>query len=403
MKSNTATSERSDSPSLPPVLTPETNQPIPPPRKREGEITCHVCGKRFKRASWLTYHLQINHPNEIEPPVGVPISVLKAIPLTLSETRKKTHHNCPHCDWKFKNPDRLALHLSQHHGKPTTPTKQDSDPQKETTAATNLDSIQLFFDSISCNQSARIVREFESILKHTNQFVSHLNADVLNPDASVNFDQMLQSNRGLLTKQQDIYEAVIQLISVKKDSLKFAFEDWATKNSPEAIDIEDYSTFKMDTDVQLELNADGAIVAEKKPNDISINGGDMKPNTNGVPSKYVEKKHVECQTNIQACDLHLSDCLEGDGEYEFLDSKSGMFMTNKVEIIDDDDEVKVEAWEEVMISNSDDDDNEEMVELIEVDDDDYEEPFEVEVKPTMPINAPIQCKLNYETIICILF
>lgn len=170
------------------------------------------------------------------------------------------------------------------------------------------------------------------------------------------------------------------------------------KNSPEPVDIEDYSTFKMDTGVQLELNADGTIVAEKKVNDISTtNGGattDVLNETKGGETnkstlKIVDLKDAECQTNIQASDMQLSDCLEGDEEFEFLDSKTGVYMTNKVEIVDE-----VDIKEEV----NDDDDNEEMVELIEVDD---EEDFEIEVKPTtavniqpefIPIDAPIQCK-----------
>lgn len=282
---------------------------------------------------------------------------------TVVESIEKKHYNCPHCEWKFKNPDRLELHVSQHHGQRLNPTAKQPSPSKPN----ELDTIHRFFDSISTNQTARIVREFEAILKQTNQFVNHLNAESLSPDTTANFDQLQLSNRSLLTKQFEIYDAATQLISVKRDSLKFAFEDWVQKHAPEPVEIEDYSTLNMDTGVKLELNSDGAIVTEKS----------AEPCTNGESThdaqpKPVELKHAECQTNIQGSDLHLSDCLQADGEYEFLDSKTGMYVTNKV-IVPKDEEVEppndlVELYE---VLNSDSDD-ENMVEMIEVDEE-YEE------------------------------
>lgn len=368
IKSHAAASpnrERSDTPDMP-VLTSESEQDIKtkPSPKPVVVKQCRVCGKRFKRPSWLKYHMKTRHPEtKLAKSQKAPAPPTNSAPQPAETGDIKKHYNCQFCEWKFKNPDRLAMHVEQHHGQTTTILSSSCPPEVD-----DLSSVHDYFGTLHSNQSARIVREMDTILKQTNHYVRLLNAET-NLENSANFDQLMLSNRALLNKQLEIYDSATQIMSVKRDSLRFAFEDWMRKHSPEPIgDVEDYSTMEMDVGLHLELNSDGTIVSDKK-NGATTNGETCNEPQPLPPPPSKESKDVECQTNIAGSDLQLSDCLQNaDGtEFEFLDSKTGMYFTNKPQP-EPETETEPETEDLISVQSVDDDDEDmTMVELIEVD------------------------------------
>lgn len=208
-------------------------------------------------------------------------------------------------------------------------------PQEVTSPASDgiadIASIKTYFDSLNPQHSSTIVTHLDQIFRQSAKLMVWLKRQTARPQRLDDFDAVHMVQRELLAKQLKLYDTASQLIAAKRDSVKFAYDDFVLRHSTEvdeddeALDHEDYSYSESGPD---SLELDGQRIVSR-PTYGRSDGGGSGSGSNGSTAAKWSLCNQSTQTDDGGGDSRSEIRIKDGDDFEFLDSKTGKLFTNK--------------------------------------------------------------------------